>query len=469
MKKSYILILFIFLFVFNIELKADLSEWGFSKHWQIVLQVDSSYFEDPIKIGYLNHIDFYNETEGLACYRYRNKNWKEVINIYYTSDNGSTWEQTGELISEDYGITHKSSGGVVDMKVTDNGNLVFLCMGLKSQPKQACIIKSTNKGETWVKKDIGKKLFSYYTRDRLLVIDENTYIILTDSEAYKTFDGGDSWEELELPVGGRNYKCLIKGQNNDVFIVFSKKGVENRRVYYSSDNGDTWEEFETPITDQNIWQTTSMAKDRWVISTAYYYQIKGIQKAGIFSFNPKTSELDTLVYNNEKVYIGADFSKTVNGVSVCTDENDWIYYSIDNGQTYQKLITGKTVRKDRYDVGITEDGIIHMFSMFNGFMVRFNPYTSVESDIETFNSKIYPNPTKPNSQVYVSLENDKARNAVCKIFSLNGNLIEQSQEVTIPKGYHTLDFKTDGYVPGTYFLVVESNGEIITREKFIIK
>ncbi len=147
-----------------------------------------------------------------------------------------------------------------------------------------------------------------------------------------------------------------------------------------------------------------------------------------------------------------------------------IYYTSDGGETWEcQLDFDEAVQYTGqiYDIHIFDENHGFAGGYWNNFV--FSPSSSVESNIERFNTQIYPNPVKTNSKIYVNLVNDKIRNAKYTVFDLQGNLIEASPEMMIPIGHNTLDFETDGYIAGSYFLVVESKGEIIAREKFIVE
>ena len=56
-----------------------------------------------------------------------------------------------------------------------------------------------------------------------------------------------------------------------------------------------------------------------------------------------------------------------------------------------------------------------------------------------------------------------------QIYNSTGTLIDNSQLMDIPIGYHTIDYTPRGFQPGAYFIVIESGNEILVREKFVVE
>ncbi len=93
---------------------------------------------------------------------------------------------------------------------------------------------------------------------------------------------------------------------------------------------------------------------------------------------------------------------------------------------------------------------------------EYDPFTvkvGVTEEIEEF--KLYPNPVSSGS--YIHLNYKPAFKAIAEIYSLTGELIYKKQLY----GDHI--FIPTEISAGTYILVLNLNGEILAREKFIVK
>ena len=123
--------------------------------------------------------------------------------------------------------------------------------------------------------------------------------------------------------------------------------------------------------------------------------------------------------------------------------------------------------------GMTESlGSVYMISTFGYFdgIFKFTPtHVGIEED-KSFVSEITicPNPLQNGKTLYVSLDNEKLCNAEVKIYDELGSQISESQEITIPIGSHTINYTPSSLSPGTYFIVISSDGEVLGREKFVV-
>ncbi len=77
------------------------------------------------------------------------------------------------------------------------------------------------------------------------------------------------------------------------------------------------------------------------------------------------------------------------------------------------------------------------------------------------NYSIYPNPIKCGSKLSINMA-ETLSNYTIRVFDINGYMLISDQnktEITLP----------DNLISGTYFLVIESDGKYITKEKFIVE
>ncbi len=179
--------------------------------------------------GFPNVIHFWDENNGW-CQGDPNGGYFEM----YTTDNGGeTWTRVPEgnipaNLSEEYGrVTHMAVYGNIVWFSTDHGR----------------IFKSTDKGLTW---DVfqGPLTNSSY---KMTFKNENIGVMfstdLTNSIAYKTTNGGESWSLLSY-TGNLYFSDISYVPDTNLLIsTGSDWQTPHEGVSYSTDDGATWTDY----------------------------------------------------------------------------------------------------------------------------------------------------------------------------------------------------------------------------------
>jgi photosystem II stability/assembly factor-like uncharacterized protein len=167
-------------------------------------------------------IKFIDENNGLICGEYL---------VIKTSDGGLTWEEVtpGNIFgAECYQIKYRSS------------NEVFMA-GSENYPATT-VFHSTDGGETWQTISIGY----YGPAEDIALPDENTIMIITGIEIFKSDDNGLTWNQSTST--NPNFLYFNSLHFTSPTIGYAMGFGEFANIEKTTDGGDTWFPLETKIT-----------------------------------------------------------------------------------------------------------------------------------------------------------------------------------------------------------------------------
>jgi photosystem II stability/assembly factor-like uncharacterized protein len=173
----------------------------------------------------------------------------DLSSIYRTSDNGSSWENTGlsgkvnNLIVSGSNLIIRGGDGIQYASVNDytwtDTDVGCWCLIASNQyvfaGTQGQVLISNDNGATWSATSdhfCGSGIFS------IAILD--TFIFAapwSDSSVYRSNDNGESWSVLESVPGsaGSHRQIFASGSN------LLAKGNMSEDVYYSDDYGISWD------------------------------------------------------------------------------------------------------------------------------------------------------------------------------------------------------------------------------------
>ncbi len=365
--------------------------------------------------------------------------------IRFSTNNGVSWDRTYPIPF----VGQYPAGGCV----IGDSTIIAIDGGKQFPSPTSHVVLSENNGKDWIEIDlpVQELILDICSKDGIVLLcGENGTLLIS-------FDNGKSWEKCSMD----NDFTL-----SDVFVVSSDIWLalryDEKQLIKTIDGGKTW----TVILNCELkpWKIESDATGIITISTlgeGFYISTDNSETWNFFDMT------DNLV--NKDYCSAVSFISPNVGIVGTAEAN--IFETNDGGSSWSLKVNEEDPSGYRLKKFVDIEYIENSLFIAAGQNIAYSKKlsTSIDKSIDNYKTNLYPNPTKPNSKVFVSIENNKFRNTTCKVFNLSGELIEGSQNIVMPKGCHTLDFETDGYITGTYFLVIESDGEILAREKFIVE
>jgi len=189
-------------------------------------------------------------------------------------DGGQTWVQRNR------GITTRVGGSLDGIPIfcltidPNDPDIVWTgTQGARGVSKSRGIYKSTDGGETWVKKDNGVQEMDEITFRSFAIHPQNSSIVLTGTEIttgfrgimfdktkgkiYKTEDGGDNWRCV---WEGNSLVRVILFDYTNPNMVYASTGIFDREpfkgagegILKSTDGGETWHQINNGLTTLNL-------------------------------------------------------------------------------------------------------------------------------------------------------------------------------------------------------------------------
>jgi hypothetical protein len=231
--------------------------------------------------------------------------------IYRSSDNGNTW------IQKNNGLTNDALTGITYF--TGIGSYVFACTF-------DGIFRSNNNGDSWTQINTGlPDLFAL-----TLINVGGTLYAGTENDISKSTDNGDHWTPLHITFGPQGVSLL--GFHNN--IIFA--GTFNVGLFRSLDGGTTWIDSNTGMTNTSVLS--------FIINSDYIF-VGGY--GGLFRSNndgiswqqvnngfPVGMVVQALTFVGNVIFVGSFAFPVVNALGV--------YVSYDNGDHWAAQNTGLT-------------------------------------------------------------------------------------------------------------------------------
>ncbi|RBL89270.1 YCF48-related protein [Chitinophaga flava] len=145
--------------------------------------------------------------------------------ILYSTDAGNTFKLIFHSQLRNFDLLNGT--GITDFALTPGGNTVYAIDADR-------IMRSTNKGSSW---SVSSQQYNSYFK-RILVIDDNTaFIYNNDTKLLKTSNGGNTWQQLNLPAGSMLSASFLNADKGWVAM----RTADQEGIIYATDNGGiTW-------------------------------------------------------------------------------------------------------------------------------------------------------------------------------------------------------------------------------------
>ncbi|MGE5479268.1 MAG: T9SS type A sorting domain-containing protein [Chloroflexota bacterium] len=387
-------------------------------------------------------------------------------------------------------------GGTSDYRLTDMHDFSYPTVNLViAVGDSGRIIRSTNKGDTWDIRTIGKQRYIWHI-DML----NDQYGILQcvnsdeiASELWETTNGGIEWNMMNTPDLFSDSVIY-----HNIFII--KKGLFAASVM-NFDFGNkrflkVWGNWDSVIV------TTPKDDKRFGHQICFLNENKGF----LYGNAPPPDSLSHGINQNELLQLTRDGGKSWTTVKdthttgfglididfyndkfgIMTTGNCKAYLTHNGGRTWRTINIGhpklgstnllrsprltsfssgyiivnhEYVYKYRRDWSIEEDTVIAP----EDTMPVKSYYTKNDSEF-LIN---YPNPFSERTTIVYNLS--QAGPMSLSIYDLQGNKIETLKEEFQYEGLHEADFENASLPPGCYYYQLRSGGQVLTRKMVVIK
>ncbi len=386
------------------------------------------------------------------------------------------------------------------LDMTDDGTII----AFTGNGSTRAIQFSTDSGLTWP--DNMKYTIPYVgkvssggcalNRDTIYVVDKGTRTGTKNgcptNHIIRTTDGCKTWEEIILPI--TEWFFHISCYENVVALA-----GDNGTVLYSNDYGETWEQSETGtensifdiyLLDRDVWFATVKKEKTLIKTTDGGKTWKTIFEASqqLYGIDSDADNIITIDSWATEYYISKDNGETwetkdVSDIIDATvydaatsvafiDENNGfigsrgaaIFQTTDGGETWEKLVDEKDSSPFGGYLNAFKDVMYtdtkHLIAV--GYEIGYIYEETIDAVEEEslYRSIIYPNPANIGETLTFSIPTGKY---TASIYTAEGALLKttriQSNNIAIDN-----DFST-----GTYFIIIEENGKVIGRDKFIVE
>lgn len=206
------------------------------------------------------------------------------------------------------------------------------------------IYKSTDDGNTWVKKLSGGQ----YTNFLAFAVNKQGHIITTthSSNMYRSTDNGETWKSFS-PLPYQDYRPLIYLPNGDLITA-----PHNRGLYRSKDDGNKWEKVEGGLDATTIW-SIAVAPDGKVYAGTNNFLYVSLDTG----YTWKQIKYDSTCSGARSVFISSDGSIFIGSEITIFESKVYLcgaFRSIDGGETWQKAFYGLDTSLYRAIINIIE-------------------------------------------------------------------------------------------------------------------
>ena len=376
---------------------------------------------------FIKSICFIDENKGWAC-------GDDIV--IRTTDGGDTWSSstlTGEnsylyFMSEDLGwitssqgrIYHTTNGGdnwttqstgtmarMTNLYFKDQNNGIAVGWG-------ETVRKTTNGGVTWTNTFDSTGFLDFFASQ---MINDNTYYIAgTNGTLYRTGNGGNSWDLIQLPVSNPFFS--IKFLNPTTGWIFGCCGM----YFRTTDGGNNW-----------------------------------------------TSQVDLTEGFN--IYSSSFVNDTLGWV--CADAG-YIMRTHDAGTTWDSLYSGTTV--DLRSVSFVNENT-GWVAGYNGIILKTtNGGGPAFTNIQTLSSEIpdnynlsqnYPNPFNPETKINFAIPVSSF--VKLTVYDALGREVSKLVNGSLKAGTYEFNFNAEELNSGIYFYRLETESFARTRKMLLIK
>lgn len=399
--------------------------------------------------------------------------------FYKTTDYGETWDSIFSTIKP---FVNRYQLNIYEGSQMFSKDTIFLMINLADS--NCMIAKTLDGGKTWdsiscrlwrdwkgeynnngVVPYVYPPLFNFETMNR------GFFCAWRDS-FYFTVNGGKNWFNLGLPHLEDDYANGYITGRSDVFgnnLLIVAYRDDNPKMFKKLLLNDNW--------GQDEWDVIDEDKDSIAFGTSNYYfrTYKEIWGLGANLSNRKETIIRRTTdrgatwerLDGGKLFGGNGLYVVFKGKdSILVKSSYGLFSSTDKGKNWAEEINKGTSYyamngwNSRICITSNNDSQWYIF--------RWEKETGIEDNELNQNIAIFPNPLPANKSLNIIFKNGITYNNLkLSIINLTGKLLDQ---YVIAGSSPNIQYKPASNVPiGTYFLVVESDGNVIAKEKFVVE
>jgi photosystem II stability/assembly factor-like uncharacterized protein len=380
--------------------------------------------------------------------------------IIKSTDLGLTWKYVVEETNDDYGFQYYKSY----CPVSENKILLTTFSG-KVRVSEDCFETST-----WVQIDSVAMALQYIS-----MFDEDYGIISTNIDTnllYITKDGGYNWTEIPSPPCNVVMDvCIAEDKAITCTTMFLQENETEHAFFKTYDEGENWIKSSIPQYAFKIFFLDSLNGRLAGYAPTGNGQSKTCRLA-------KTSdgglswemELDTITENHNFGFQDVHFCDEYCGTAV--GQFGTIFRTTDGGNNwieefYNDFVPGTTgpatmaVRQVSPSLAVICD--------YMGSIYRYESTSGICTQGTITNSVVFPNPVEIGRNLNIQCG---ALGTNCKVvvFNLAGDEVYRRNGINMTGFSNSFSIPIGNeFLPGVYFLAVESEGETVVRKKIIIR
>ena len=345
----------------------------------------------------------------------------QFLNMFRSRNSGASWTQ---ISPPDIGETSFIAPFVLGGPTAPD----VIYAGRKS------IFKSDNEGDSWQVTNQGDPLDTNPSLALAVSLTNSDVAYATTAPVYvrpgvfRTFDGGDTWQNVTGPLPDRYPVGLAIDPSDDLTVYVTFSGFGTSHVFRSSDAGDNWQDIGSALPDV---PTSAVAVD----------------------------PLD-----RDNIYVGTDLG---------------VFATVTGGNTWFALNQGLPDAVVAMDLNVVSTERKLVVSTYgNGAYLRplLAPISGVEEEVVQAVSPVlkanYPNPFNPRTSITFALP--QAGRARVDVFDLAGRLVRNLQDGWVSSGPHTvqwdgLDHRGNSVASGQYFYRLSAGDWVETRKMQLVR
>lgn len=341
--------------------------------------------------------------------------------VYFSSNNGSSWQQT-------------SLTSPVIQNLFVDGSVVFAGTGAQG------IYYTSNNGINWIQTNLTNKTIFCFTKKN------NTYFAGSDSNGvYASAFNGVSW----APAGLAGKTIYALTQAGGLIIA----GTYNFGMYVSTDEGTSW--IAAPFFNLSVFDFVSDSNIVYAGTSA------GIYKSTNYGFSWSQFALEEELVGEIELSGSNIFAGTFSGGVYVSNNSGSNWVQRNEGLT--QLTSGALCILNNYIFNGTQN------SVFRRPLGELIGIQQISSEIpQGFSlSQNYPNPFNPVTNININLPENAFVRLV--VYDMLGKAIQVLVNNYLTAGSYKVDFNASDFSSGMYFYRLETENYSAVKKMMLVK